>query len=620
VGLVTALSAAFRNTLGLTQQDLVLIFCMTMVVNAIPGCGFWTFWVSQVSGGFFYKTPENRYAELVLQHIPPSWSPHDTESVRPLEWFYSGLPPGESIPWAAWVVPYGIWCGALLMIFGMIFALCALLRRQWSEHEQLTFPLAQLPQDLVAGMDGGGATPFFKDRLALWGIGLTLAFHSWNNLGDYFPQIPRIPQGADMLPYLLEPPWNSLLPVWTKIYPSVIGLTYLLSLEISFSLWFYFIVLKVVSFAATQSGLLPLGRYWAGPFVDQGTGGLIAMALGTLYMARHELRGSFLEAIGLRTPRQDPSEPSPRMLWIALIGSFAGSVAWLVWAGISFVYAVAVLLALLIVMVGMTRLSCEGGLFFMQMYVFPTHFLAMIQTPAVIGSAQFVRLTIWDRVMVADWYRVLFMPNVMNGLHLASRTGLRRRPLLAGMTAALVVALGVSFYSFLNTAYTAPGGASQMAWYFSDHPRSEYAKMATVTSQIQSYDEKERLAAETGKPLLESERPEAAKRDWWRIVWIGAGAAFITLSLFLRKFLFWFPHPIGYVMWIRPYPNLCLWFSFLLGWVIKIGILKFGGSRVYMRMKRFFIGIVVGEACATVIWKIVAAYMANTNGYNMLPN
>ena len=43
-------------------------------------------------------------------------------------------------------------------------------------------------------------------------------------------------------------------------------------------------------------------------------------------------------------------------------------------------------------------------------------------------------------------------------------------------------------------------------------------------------------------------------------------------------------------------------------------------SIIFMRMKRFFIGIVVGEACATVLWKLVAAYFSNINGYNMLPN
>ncbi|MCW8129022.1 MAG: hypothetical protein KIS92_01435 [Planctomycetota bacterium] len=616
---VTALLSAYRTALGLTSQDLVLVFGMTMVVNAIPGCGFWVFWVTQTTGGYFFKSPENNYDKLVLPHIPESWAPHDNETIRPIEWFYTGLPPGKEIPWGAWVGPYIIWCLALLMIFGMIFALCGLLRRQWSDHEQLTFPLAQLPQDMVSGLYGGPTAPFLKDRLALWGIGLTFLFHSWNNFGDYFSQVPRIPQGADLHQYLLEPPLNALLPVWAKIYPSVIGLTYLLSLEISFSLWFYFLALKAIAFSSTQSGLLPMGKYWSGPFVDQGTGALIGMAVGALYMARYELGGSFLEAIGKRAQRQETSDPSPRLLWTMLVACFAGSVAWMMWMGVEPVYALSMLLFLLLVMVGMTRLSCEGGLFFMQMTVFPLNFVNLFGTPVNMGATQYVRLAIWDRVMVADWYRVLFMPNVMNGLHLASRTSLRRRPLMAAMACAVVVALVVSFFSMLTTAYKAPGGATQMAWYFKDHPISEYKSMAATTSQIASYETKLAKAEAEQREVPYSDLPDAARRDWWRVFWIGLGMGFMFLSLMLRRFFFWFPHPIGYVMWMGPYPDLCLWFSFFIGWAIKLTLLKFGGSRMYMRTKRFFIGIVIGEACAIVVWKLVALFANNINGINILP-
>jgi hypothetical protein len=359
---------------------------------------------------------------------------------------------------------------------------------------------------------------------------------------------------------------------------------------------------------AIQAGILQENRsYWSGPFVDIGSGALVALALGSFYMARKELGNSFMEALGLRQREGDPGDLSARFWWVLLAASASGSIAWMMWSGISFVSAALILLIILIVMTGITRLTCEGGLFFMQMYVFPIHFLGMIQTPAVLGASQFVKLTIWDRVMVADWYRVAFMPNIMNTMHLSGRTGLKRRTLVAGLAVAIVLALGVSFYSFMNTAYHNPGGAGQMAWYYIDFPRGEYAKMTAAVSQMEAFEKKQQAYQEQNKELPESEYPQTARRDWGQIYWIFTGMAFMAVTMVVRKFLFWFPHPIGYVMWMGPYPLVQLWFSFFLGWLAKVLIVKFGGARIYMTTKRLFIGLVVGEACATIFWKLIAA-------------
>lgn len=621
VAAVTYALAKLRSWLGLTRQDLVLVFAMTMVSNALPGNGFWTYWIAQVSGGFFHQSAENRFGELVLPHVPHAWSPHDTESSRPLEWFYTGLPDGQALPWGAWAGPYALWCGALLMIFGAIFALCGLLRRQWSEHEQLAFPLAQLPEDMLKGIDGsGGQVPFLKDRAALWGIALVFVFHSWNNLSDYSGSIPRIPQGSSMRQYLSEPPWNGLVPFYVFVYPSVIGLTYLISLEVSFSLWIFFVVSRVLAMFLIQAGLLsPARSFWEGPFVDLGTGALLALALGCFYMARKELGGSFLEAIGLRTRERDPSEPSARFWWLMLGFSVSGSLAWMMLAGISVLYGALLLLILLTVFTGLTRLTSEGGLFFMQMYTIPVEMLSMVQVPAVLGMSQVVKLTIWDRVMIADWFRVAFMPNVMTTMHLSSRTGLRQRTLLGGLTAAIVVALSVSFFSFLYTACHTPGGAMAMSPLYGDFPRHEYSKLARTAAQIEAFETRQAEAIARGSELPISEYPQSARRDWTQIGWIGGGGVLLSLTLVVRKFFFWFPHPIGFVMWMGPYPLVCLWFSFFLGWLIKLAIVKFGGAQVYLNTKRFFIGIVVGEACATVIWKLVAACFGNVGTSSMLP-
>jgi len=619
--LVTLGLSRFRAVLGLKRQDLILVFCMAMVVNAIPGCGFWTFWMTATTGGVYLARPENHYDETIVPHIPSAWLPGGRADSRAIEWFYMGLPPGQEIPWGAWVRPYALWALALVLFFGMLFALCGLLRRQWSDRERLAFPLAQLPEEMVSGLAGSGqARPFLTDRAAWWGIGLVLAFHSWNALGDYTTMIPRFPIRNDLTGYLTEEPWRAFMPVWAYFYLSVVGLTYLLSLEVAFSLWFYWVVLKLGYLVAVQLGYGTTGFDFGGTsgFIDQGNGALLGLALGGFWLARSELKNSFLQALGLRARDEDPADYSPQVLWLVLLACFAGSVAWLAAFGIGLLYAALIVVFMLVAMTALTRLSCEGGLFYMQMYVFPVHLVQIAVTPSVLGAAQYVKLTIWNRVMIGDWFRVLFMPNIMNAIHLASRTGLKRRSVMAGMAAAVLVTLAISFFSFFATAYYNPGGAHSMSWYFSDFPQCMFPEVAAMVSRVESFEAKQKQAAAKGEAVPASEVPDVAKRDTRQLCWFAVGAGWLWLSIFLRGFIFWFPHPIGYVMWMASFPHNQLWLSFFLGWAIKAGTLKYGGSRVYLRMKRFFIGVVVGEAAAVILWKIVAAIFHNQDGYMIL--
>jgi len=58
-----------------------------------------------------------------------------------------------------------------------------------------------------------------------------------------------------------------------------------------------------------------------------------------------------------------------------------------------------------------------------------------------------------------------------------------------------------------------------------------------------------------------------------------------------------------------------MWFSYFLGWLIKMLILKFGGMRAYASGRRFFVGLVVGEALATILWIIIAWLTGLSLGY-----
>lgn len=626
--LSTVALAAFRTRLRLTRQDLVLVFSMGLVINAIPGAGLCSVWLSNMCGSQYYARPENRWNETLTPRFPESWTPHDPKdprdpSPRPIEWFFNGKPTNAEVPWQAWFEPFMTWAVPFACLFMLMFGACMLLRRQWSERERLPYPMAQLPEELTGGLSGGGSKPFLYDRAAQWGIGLMLALHLWNGLQDYHPNVPQIPLKTDLYPYLSERPWSGLNPLYTKIYPSVIGLTFLLSLEVSFSLWFFFIVMKIGQVMAIQSGLGTNGSYfWGlegnrGMFVNQGVGALLAMVLMGVWVARTELWNSLREALGLTAATHTSDDFPTRVPWLLLLAGTMGSVVWLAYYGASPLYSLPATILLVLMMVGFTRVFCEAGVFYAQVYEFPMHMVSMTVTPSVMGSQNWFLLTVWDRVMVADSFRVLTMPNIMNALHLASHTGLRRRSVVWGLALAITIAVPVGLGSLLYTGYHLPGGAKDTDWAFRWFPTGECNRLAGTVEQIEAWEMKNKAAAENGVTLSAEDRPDAARRDWRRIGWIAFGGAVFLAITFLRSFLFWVPHPVGYVVWMGQWPLLNQWFSFLLGWCCKVVILKWGGMRFYQKARRFFIGVVVGEAVVAIIWLIVAYLAGHQDGYRI---
>ncbi|MCZ7646580.1 MAG: hypothetical protein M5U26_15050 [Planctomycetota bacterium] len=627
---------AFRGPLKLTRQDIVLVFCMTMVANHLPGHGFMSYLAAETTGVYYYAAPENQWDQLVHPHIPEGFAPRDPEDPhsaepRPIEWLYTGLPKGQEIPWGAWLGPYARWAVMMLALYGLLFAVCGLLRRQWSEHEKLPFPLAQVPDEILAGT--GSADPrrtsFMRDSLAWWGVGLVFALQSWNAMQDYWPTWPEIPLRNQSFgwEYLTEPPLRHLNPVWFVIYPSIIGLTFLISTEISFSLWFFYLLLKlgvliaVMSFGMGQSHqeFMYSTKGWQGTFINQGTGALIAMVLAGVWMARGHLKHSLRQALGLEEGGGDAGEEglSPRALWGLLACCFAGLVAWLVWFQVALPYALLAVTILIVLTTGVMRLISEGGIFYSQVMTSPIEMSTLLAPPATMGAASFVPLSMWSRIAVFDYYRLAPTIPLITAMQVGTMAAVKRRPLYLGLLVSVVLTLVLGFFGFFSSVYRAEGGGNQAGWVFQAFPRGEFGAIAKRVSSVASYEKKAAALAADGKRMPNSEVPEVALRDGTALSWIAAGMAMMFLFVLLRTRVFWWPHPIGYVVWTGQRAISLMWFSFLIGWLIKVCIVKYGGLAVYQRWKRFFVGMIAGEAVAAIFWTALNWFLDHKNGHVM---
>ena len=88
----------------------------------------------------------------------------------------------------------------------------------------------------------------------------------------------------------------------------------------------------------------------------------------------------------------------------------------------------------------------------------------------------------------------------------------------------------------------------------------------------------------------------------------GFGATVTGFLLYMRhRFLWWPFHPIGYIVGVT-YAPCHLWFSTLLGWGIKILVLKFFGVGAYRRFRPLFLGLIIGEYFMSALWIFVGLF------------
>ena len=91
----------------------------------------------------------------------------------------------------------------------------------------------------------------------------------------------------------------------------------------------------------------------------------------------------------------------------------------------------------------------------------------------------------------------------------------------------------------------------------------------------------------------------------------------VLLSIMRLRFVWWPLHPIGYTMF-SSWATFQLWFSIMLGWAVKYGVLKYGGLKVYRQIRPVFLGLVLGEVVCAGIWMIISLIAGGTTTYRIL--
>lgn len=567
----------FSRRLRLPAGQVLYIYAFLCVAVTMSSVGVVRLLFPNVTALYYFQTAENGFSEL--QKYLPEWL---TPGQQVIQAMYEGGDDGR-IPWRAWSVPLLMWSSFLIAWFCSMLGLMALFRRQWMDKERLTFPIAQLALD-ISDQEGrrvlGG---FFGNPLMWIGFVIGCVFNIGNILKAWNPAVPALGQTYDIGRLFTERPLSAIQPLAIAWRPENIGLGYLVSTEVTLSVWVFYLALRVSNVLATAAGY-QLGGF---PFErEQSFGAYLALGLFLVWVARSQLKEQVLGAFTKARAVADGDEPlSNRTAVLLALGGFAYMLIFAMRAGMWWWTALLYFGLILLFALVYARARAEAGAAMVWLFPFYLHKQMMIyalgSAPYASGS-NFGNLTIFSTFMFATrGYFQSQMAYQVEGSKIAQEANLKQRTMAWWLVAAVVVGMVAASYIHLHAYYLhganiLEGGTTQ-GGYRVTLAKTEFEELSGFMKAHRAPDRPRTMAGLSGAIIV--------------------AALVILRSYFLR-----FPlHPLGYAM-VTAYGGP-IWGPFLLVWIAKSVILRLGGMRAYRRGIPFFMGLVMGHFfLAGLVW------------------
>jgi len=563
---------------ALSQGELLTVFSLLSAGSSVAGNNFMVNLILSLGHATWYASPENEWGEIILPYLP-SWLIVGSRDA--VAGFYRGDSAILRQPQlGAWLRPLAWWFLFIAIFLWVLLCLAILFRRQWTEHEKLTYPIVQVPLQLTRTEADGH---LFRSKTFLWGASIAAATQVVNGIAFYFPSVPAIRiRFEDISPFIRDKPWNAI--GWTPLtaYFWVVGIVWFIPLELSFSCWFFYFAAKAQRILGAATGWSRLPGF---PFsYEQTTGGWIGLFLASVWFARGHLRRVWDAA---RTGEDATADtPIPYRLAVGgFVGGWAALVGFLLAMGFSSYVALLFPTIVLATSLTVMKIRAELGPPQNEFYnvsaepilveVFGTRFLGR-RNLALMPLLFFTNRTLGSHPG----------PHFLEAFKLAqtTRTPLRsQRRLAVAMWIAALIGAFFAAWGYLDAGYRW-GAESRFTSYWA----LAWESFGAASARIQS--------------------PQGP--DGWSLgAMLGGMGASLAMMALRARFLRWPLHPVGYVLstsgWIINY----LWFSFLLTWFVKTWVLRLGGYRTYRRLAPLFVGFVVGEVVVGSLWSLVGVLL-----------
>jgi len=585
--LITAWFRRAKSRFALNPQELLTVYCMMLFAAMISSRGCLEKILPLLVTLPYFANDGNGWASLYFPHVRKWMVPFDPsqpDSNTPqlvAQRFFEGLRSGETIPWNQWIGPLACWGLLVFLIFGAFMCLASILRRQWVDNEKLSFPLAQLPLEMVSQERGAS---IWRSRLTWVGVAIPTIVFTANGLHGWFPSVPQVPLQFHTGQYFTSPPASYAGDIPINVSFAAIGFFFLLPVEMLFSLWFFFLFGRFQQVIAGAYGLdMPKMPMYPPPlFVGyQQMGAFFVLAAYLVYVSRSHLK-QVLAAALRREKMDDSGELLPyRTAVFGLVFCMLGAALWLAFAGMSPMLALLELVIFIfVVAIVMARSTAEGGLLMTETTFRPVDVYRLFAPTHTLGPGAMTVSAFMDSAFFRD-LRGLVLTGFLDGLKIADGAKVRRRAFLPVFVLAIVLAMlvGGAFQIWLPYRL----GGAHLYWY--------------------SYSGNNQWGLMDYQAAMNGTVP---RLSWQGPTFFAVGAAFTGLLAYMRYAYVWWPfHPLGYAL-CGSWTMIVFWFPCFTAWLIKVNLMKYGGMRGYLQARPLFLGLVVGEFSIAVAWTVLA--------------
>ena len=553
--LINGFVSKINKKFSLNTEELIIIFGMMAVACAIPTWGFALNLIPLLPGIYYYADPSWR--ENVIPFVNKMITVSDKQAIN---WFFEGLPKGCKIPWDKWIKPLTLWFVLIFTIYLLSIIIIYLLSRRWIEEERLLYPLTTPPSEL--SKKENSFPPVMKNKLFYLGILIPFLILSISCLHTYFPSFPQLSLSRS---YLI---FRRTLSINIRVAFEVIGLIYFVSLDVSLSLWLFFLLFTI------QKGIFNITGFgkitpepWAFSGIEAGyecMGAMLMMVFIMLWQERFYLRSVLFD-------KKNLGYTILSIICLLII------IFWLNFAGLKFLHSIIFTFLAFLTFIGITRVVCQAGTPYARSGVVPAGMLINI-----FGTENITPKGITALGFTSPWacdLRTLVMTSSATFFALGEKFKINFKKIIIASLIAVIIGTITSFFSIIITAYKY-GGINCGGWQFTSY-------VPYTVGWVKEY-------------IL---HPYTFGKYEFSFFLLGA-FLYIILN-FLRLRILGFPiHPLGLTV-AATIPIYFIWFSIFIAWLIKFMILRYGGQKLYRNLQPLFLGITVGAFLTAGIWMII---------------
>jgi len=586
-GLSSLLARRWR--IGLSRQEILVIYAIVMVGAPLMSHGILLWWISASIGQPYFGRAVPQWEPTFFQYIPRWFYPSDPAAV---EGFFQG---SAHVPWSLWSLPLAAWISFFIALFLANLFLLLILKRQWISHERLAFPIALVPLETVRERDVAGRRLGVLPTSWMFWIGFLIAvvLSLQARLPSILPSFPAIPVNSEtvLIPWQKVGPLAGLGDVYLILYPDIIALAYLIPKELSFSVWFFWVIRVASTVAAIAAGATPqkpeewYGTTFPAPYY-QGGGAVIALTIWSLWVARRHLGHVLRFALTGRPETPYAAEPfTYRTLVLGLLLSF-GYLVFFCWlAGVRIIVGIALIGLILTYHIVWARLRAENGMSFIA---FPFEVNEMLFQP--LGSAAFRPA----EIITVHALRWAYFPGwgescevvtggTLDSLKIADSANISQRRLTIALVGGFLLSLFIGAPMVLAACYH--WGMLQL-----HAPTGGWLDGVVRSVGTVNYD------------LITS----PSRFNPIAVIALAAGAAFTFFLGVMRLRFWWWPfHPVGYLA-ANVWGSQWWYMPMFVGWVLKSLAIRYGGLRLYQQTIPTAIGVIIGTQLVSVLWNVIA--------------